>query len=199
VRDFKMAIEDKARDKPTDALTSTAAQAAQPTLFPPRTPSTAAQITRNLQACLEVQRRAVSLGKRPFAAILIGPDNDTLLLSHQSVDQVNHAESCLARLAYCHYPKEYLWQCTLYSTWEPCAMCTATIYWAHIGGIVYAASNEALAKLTGAGNRENFTMKWRCRDVLEGSQKDIVVLGPVEGVEEEVVEESDVYWSKTRG
>lgn len=78
-------------------------------------------------------------------------------------------------------------------------MCTATIYWAHIGAIVYAASNEALAKLTGPGNRENFTMKWRCRDVLEGSQKDIVVLGPVEGVEEEVVEESDVYWSKTRG
>ena len=35
--------------------------------------------------------------------------------------------------------------------------------------------------------------------MLEGSQKDIVVLGPVEGVEEGVVEESDVYWSKTRG
>jgi tRNA(Arg) A34 adenosine deaminase TadA len=203
VRDFKIAIEDKATDKatdkPTDALTSTAAQDPQPTLFPPRTPSTAAQIIRNLQACLEVQRRAVSLGKGPFAAILIGPDNDALLFSHQPVDQVNHAESCLARLAYCHYPKEYLWQCTMYSTWEPCAMCTATIYWAHIGGIVYAASNEALAKLKGVGNMENFTMKWRCRDVLEGSQKDIVVLGPVEGVEEEVVEESDVYWSKNRG
>jgi tRNA(Arg) A34 adenosine deaminase TadA len=140
----------------------------------------------------------VSHGKRPFAALLIAPDNSTILLSHQSVDQVNHAESSLARLAYSHYPKEYLWQCTLYSTWEPCAMCTATIYWAHIGGIVFGASNEALAKLTGAGNRENITMKWHCREVLEGSQKDVMVVGPVEGVEEEVVRESDVYWSKTR-
>ncbi len=77
-------------------------------------------------------------------------------------------------------------------------MCAATIYWAHIGAVVYAASNEALAKLTGAGNRENFTMKWHCRQVLEGGQKDVWVVGPVEGVEEVVVQESDVYWSKTR-
>ena len=33
-------------------------------------------------------------------------------------------KSSLARLAYCHYSKEYLWQCTLVSTWEPCAMCS---------------------------------------------------------------------------
>jgi tRNA(Arg) A34 adenosine deaminase TadA len=77
-------------------------------------------------------------------------------------------------------------------------MCTATIYWAHIGGVVFGASNEALAALTGPGNRENFTMKWHCREVLEGSQKDIMIVGPVEGVEDVVVKESDVYWSKTR-
>jgi hypothetical protein len=47
-----------------------------------------------------------------------------VLLMHQSVDQVNHAESSLARLAYCHYSKEFLWRCTLVSTWEPCAMCS---------------------------------------------------------------------------
>jgi hypothetical protein len=33
-------------------------------------------------------------------------------------------QSSLARLAYSHYSKEYLWQCTLVSTWEPCAMCS---------------------------------------------------------------------------
>ncbi len=32
-------------------------------------------------------------------------------------------QSSLARLAYSHCSKEYLWQCTLVSTWEPCAMC----------------------------------------------------------------------------
>jgi tRNA(Arg) A34 adenosine deaminase TadA len=77
-------------------------------------------------------------------------------------------------------------------------MCTATIYWAHIGGIVYAASNEALGRLTGEGNRENFTMGWDCREVLGKGQKGIWVEGPVAGVEEVVEEESEVYWRGTR-
>lgn len=31
-----------------------------------------------------------------------------------------------------------------------------------------------------------------------GQQKDIEIIGPVEGMDRVVVEESDVYWSKTR-
>ena len=97
-------------------------------LFPERKPITPAQITAGVHAALTVQRRAVTMGKRPFAAVLLGPDNETVVLTHQSIDQVNHAESSLARLAYTHYTKPYLWQCTLVSTWEPCAMCTSTLY-----------------------------------------------------------------------
>jgi len=55
-----------------------------------------------------------------------------------------------------------------------------------------------LAGLTGPGNKENFTMKWHTRDILEGQQKDVEIIGPVEGMDKIVVEESDVYWSKTR-
>lgn len=104
------------------ALTSTAAHLIAPSLFPARTPPTQLQIRSGINACLQVQRLAMSFGKRPFAAVLIGPDNETVLLTHQSVDQVNHAESSLARLAYCHYSKEFLWRCTLFSTWEPCGV-----------------------------------------------------------------------------
>lgn len=42
-------------------------------------------------------------GKRPFAGILVGPDHTTVLLLHQSVSHVDHAESSLARLAASHY------------------------------------------------------------------------------------------------
>jgi tRNA(Arg) A34 adenosine deaminase TadA len=76
---------------------------------------TPAQIAAGVEAALTVQRRAVTFGKRPFAAVLVGPDNETVLLSHQSIDQVNHAESSLARLSYSHYSKEFLWTCTLFS------------------------------------------------------------------------------------
>jgi len=168
-------------------------------LFPERTPITRAQITAGVEAALAVQRRAVTMGKRPFAAVLLGPDNVTVVLTHQSVDQVNHAEASLARLAYTHYTKPYLWRCTLVSTWEPCAMCTATLYWAHIGRVVYAGTNDQLYALTGPGNRENFTMDWHCRDVLAGCpQKPVEVIGPLEEEGNTVVRESDEYWSKTR-
>lgn len=106
------------------ALTTTAARSIAPHLFPARVPPTKAQIDAGIEKVLEVQRRAVTFGKRPFAAVLLGPDNETVLLMHQSIDQVNHAESSLARLAYSHYSKEFLWTCTLVSTWEPCAMCS---------------------------------------------------------------------------
>ena len=168
-------------------------------IFPPRPPTpTSDQLKAGIESCLIVQRRALTMGKRPFAAALIAPDNSTVLLTHQSIDHVNHAESSLARLASSHYNQPYLWTCTLYSTWEPCAMCTATCYRANIGRIVYAASDMELEKLTGRGNVENFTMSMPCRDVLRGSQKDVEVLGPVEGLEEIVVQESDEYWRPIR-
>jgi len=77
------------------ALTPEAARSIAPHLFPPRKPITKAQIDAGIEACLGVQRRAVTFGKRPFAACLLGPDNETVLLTHQSIDQVNHAEVLL--------------------------------------------------------------------------------------------------------
>ena len=156
------------------------------------------QIKAALSTCLTVAQRAVDNGKQPFGAALLGPDNETVLLTHGNVDHVNHAEVSLARLAACHYTQAYLWTCTLYTTWEPCAMCTATCYWANIGTIVYGASEERLAELTGEGNEKNMTMAMPCRKVLEGSQKDIEIIGPVAEMEDKVVRESDRYWRPLR-
>ncbi|KAI7479631.1 hypothetical protein KC351_g7433 [Hortaea werneckii] len=156
------------------------------------------QIQRAISTSLSIQQRAIENGKQPFAALLVGPDNDEVLLSHSNIDHVNHAESSLARLAAAHYTQRFLWQCTLFTSWEPCAMCTATCYWANIGRIVYAASEERLAQLTGMGNEKNMTMAMPCRKVLEGSQKDLDIIGPIAGLEDQVVEASDVYWKAFR-
>lgn len=136
--------------------------------------------------------------KRPFAALLVGPDHTTPLLSHQSVSHVEHAEASLARVAARHFSQGYLWRCTLYSTWEPCAMCAATAYWANVGRVVFGAGNGTLRRLTGEGNPENFTMGWGCAEVIRGGQKDVEVLGPLEGWEGRVVEDADLYWAKVR-
>lgn len=77
-------------------------------------------------------------------------------------------------------------------------MCAATCYWANIGRVVYAASEEKLLELTGKGNEENFTLAWPCKDLFEKGQKDVQIWGPVAGMQEEVVEESDKYWKPIR-
>lgn len=77
-------------------------------------------------------------------------------------------------------------------------MCAATCYWANIGRIVYAASEERLARLTGMGNEKNMTMAMPCRKVLKGSQKDLDIIGPITELEDQVVEASDVYWRSFR-
>ena len=73
-------------------------------------------------------------------------------------------------------------------------MCTGTIYWANIGRVIYAASEEGLNKLTGVGNGENLTMSLPCREVLKRGQKAVDVLGPVKLWEERVVRESAKWW-----
>ena len=169
-------------------------------LFPIRPkPATREEIQAGIRECLRVQKRAVQNGKLPFGACLIGPDNTTVILTQGNVDHVNHAESTLARSAAAQFTQEYLWTCTLYSTWEPCVLCTSTIYWANVGRIVYAATNDQLLQLTGKNNPANMTMKWHCRDVLADSQKDIEIIGPIAGVDKVVMMESDIYWSQIRG
>ncbi|OCT55120.1 CMP/dCMP deaminase [Cladophialophora carrionii] len=162
-----------------------------------RTPLTKEQIDAAVRICLDLQKTATSLhDKRPFAALLLGSDNSTILLSHYSISHVQHAETELARLAAIHFSQKYLASCTLVSTWEPCAMCTGTIYWSNIGRLVYAASEEKLKDLTGGNNEENMTMSLPCREVLKHGQKDVEVIGPISGWEETVVEESGKWWKE---
>jgi len=72
-------------------------------------------------------------------------------------------------------------------------MCTATIYWANIGRVVFGASNEMLNTLVGE-HPENLTMSWDCRTILAGGKKDIQVIGPVESVAGQVIALSRQYW-----
>lgn len=160
-------------------------------------PFTPAQLDEASLKCLNLQQSGQTIhGKRPFAAILLAPDNQTQLMSSLSLSHVRHAECELARNAADNYAWDYLAGCTMVSTWEPCAMCAGTIYWAHIGRLVYLASEKTLQKLTGTGNVDNLTMDLPCRDVFGAGQMQVEIIGPLteEGWEARVVEESKRYW-----
>ena len=152
------------------------------------------QVERHLRRANEVARRAAAMGRHPFGALLLAPDGDTVLAEQGNIDTVHHAEATLARTASLNYPADYLWGCTLVTTFEPCAMCTGTIYWANIGRIVYGASEEALLALTG-NHAENPTLSLPCREVIARGQKAIEVIGPVLALQAEMVAPHQGFWA----
>ena len=152
-----------------------------------------AQAIAHLRRANAVARRALSLGRHPVGAILVAPDGETVLAEQGNIDSVHHAEATLARMASLNYSREYLWDCTLVTTFEPCAMCTGTIYWAHIGRIVYGASEESLLAMTGS-HADNPTLSLPCRDVLARGQKAVAVMGPVAALEQEMLAPHRDFW-----
>ncbi len=151
------------------------------------------QITRHLRRANEVALRAQGMGRHPFGALLVAPDGETVLAEQGNIDTVHHAEATLARTASLNYPADYLWGCTLVTTFEPCAMCAATAYWAHIGRVVYGASEEALLALTGH-HPENPTLALPCREVFARGQKAIEVIGPVASLQAELLAPHRNFW-----
>lgn len=141
----------------------------------------------------EVARRAIALGNHPFGAVLVAPDNETVLLTQCNIDTVNHAESTLARIAASNFTPDYLWNCTLYTAVEPCCMCAGTIYWANIGRVVYGMSEARLLACTG-NHHENPTMSLPAASVFAHGQKDIVLIGPVCETEEETLSLQQAFW-----
>ena len=152
------------------------------------------QTLAHLRAANDVARDAAAHGHHPFGAILVGPD-DQVLMRQGNLDAVRHAETELARRAAAAYAPAYLWRCLLVTTFEPCAMCAGTIYWANIGAVAYGVEETKLLALTG-DSAENPTMHLSSRTVLGSGQKQIAVHGPFPEVEAELIEPHRAFWKK---
>lgn len=153
----------------------------------------AEQTERHLRHAMRVAERAQRMGRHPFGAILVAPDGETVLAEQGNIDTVHHAEATLARHAALTYPADFLWRCTLVTTFEPCAMCTATAYWAHIGHILYGAEESELLALTG-NHPENPTLALPCREVLARGQKPVRVDGPIAALQAELLAPHLDFW-----
>lgn len=150
-----------------------------------------------LARAIEVSRMARAEGNTPFGALLV--DGDGNIVMEQGNIEISakrctgHAEATLADRASHEYSKDFLWDCTLYTTAEPCAMCAGAIYWANIGTVAYAMTERRLLELTGS-NDQNPTFDLPCRDVFSKGQKDIKVVGPFPSLEEEAAKVHEGFW-----
>jgi tRNA(Arg) A34 adenosine deaminase TadA len=154
---------------------------------------TAEQAVVHLRRANEVALRAKTLGRHPFGCVLVAPDGVTVLAEQGNIDTVRHAESTLALAASLNYSRDYLSNCTLVTTFEPCAMCAGTVYWANIGHVVYGATEAQLLALTGSAD-ENPTLDLPCREVFARGQKAVQVTGPFPDLTAELVEPHRGFW-----
>lgn len=145
-----------------------------------------------LRDAIEVSRRAVEAGNHPFGAVLTDGAGAVVLEAKNTVvtenDCTGHAETNLVRAAWKAVGVDKLGDHTLYTSCEPCAMCSGAIYWSGIGRVVYGLSELDLLQLTG-DHAENPTMSMPSRTVLASGQRVIDVLGPAPA---DVVEEASI-------
>ncbi len=108
-------------------------------------------------------RRAIALaaasreaGDAPFGSLLVGPDGDVLAEDHNTtLSEGNisyHPELKLAVWAAQHLTPEVAAGTTMYTSCQPCPMCTGALARSGLGKVVYALSGEQLDALKTTGN-----------------------------------------------
>src|ERR1700733_6632576 len=149
-----------------------------------------------LRRCFALAVQAREAGQHPFASIVVDETGEVLVEAQNHSrppdgDPTQHAEIVAVGRAAKIVPPERLAKATLYTSTEPCCMCAGAIYWANIGRVVYALSEEGLYKLTGS-NEENPTLSLPCREVFARGQRRVEIVGPL--LEDEAVKPHEGFW-----
>ncbi len=149
-----------------------------------------------LRATFKVALRAAAAGNTPFGALLADKNGQILLEVENTVvtdsDTTGHAETNLVRMVSKGSYGASLGEYTLYSSTEPCPMCSGAIYWGNISRVVYGLGIERFYSIAGKA-RESDAIFLHCRDILNQGRRTVDVIGPV--LEEEAAQVHEGYWS----
>jgi tRNA(Arg) A34 adenosine deaminase TadA len=147
-----------------------------------------------VRAAINIAFKSRENGNHPFGALLVDKNGHILLEAENTVvtekDCTGHAETNLIRKASQMYGKELLAGCTLYTSTEPCPMCSGAIFWGNVRRVVYGLSENRLYELVGEQSEEVLLLS--CRKVFESGKKLIEVVGPV--LEEEAIKVHEGFW-----
>lgn len=151
-----------------------------------------------LRRSFEVARQSLEGGDHPFGALLADANGKVIReqrngYSAEGGDRTAHAEKLLATWAGKNLSLDVLKDCTLYTSAEPCAMCSGAIYWAGIGRVVFGQSEHEMKKQIGP-SEENPTLDLPCRIVFEAGQRPTEVEGPM--LADEAAQLHADYWSE---
>jgi tRNA(Arg) A34 adenosine deaminase TadA len=140
----------------------------------------------HLRRAIGLAHEACERGNAPFGAVLVGEDGAILAEGQNTVntgrDVTGHAETNLVREVWPHHDADTLAASTLYASAEPCAMCSAAIYWTGVGRVVYGLSADRIYEMF-PPDAEHPALRLLCRDVLAAGTKQTEVIGPMLEVE----------------
>lgn len=105
-----------------------------------------------MEKAIELSRLALEHGNEPFGAVLVKDDEIVFTNENQIYtkhDPTFHAEAGLIREFCAKTGISNLQEYTLYSSCEPCFMCSGAMVWVKLGRLVYGASNIELENILG--------------------------------------------------
>ncbi len=106
---------------------------------------------RHLRRAIELAGEAREAGDMPFGSLLVGPAGQVLAEDRNTVltgrDISAHPEFKLALWAARELGAETAAKTTMYTSCQPCSMCSGAIARSGLGRVVYALSSEQLGSL----------------------------------------------------
>ena len=133
-----------------------------------------------LELALEEAEQAFKEGTYPIGAVLVGPDGKIICTGRNRVfsnmDPTCHAEIDVIRKAgVMLLDKKYKNKCTLYTSVEPCPMCTGALIFSDIKRVVWALSDDYLGALRIMKEGNHFRRKMDKIDVTPMPFKDLAL------------------------
>ncbi len=112
---------------------------------------------RFMRQAIALSISAAARGNEPFGAVLV-KDGELIFTNENQIytagDPTYHAEAGLLRRLCAERGITDLSGYTLYSSCEPCFMCSGAMVWMKLGRLVYGASDRDLCALLGVEGSE---------------------------------------------
>lgn len=141
-----------------------------------------------LRKAFDIAKRSKAKGNLAYGCLLVDENNTILLEGENSVltknDALGHAEINLIREASTLYPPDFLNKCTIYTSDEPCPMCSSAIFWGGIGKLVFGLSKARFYQEFGHDN-PNIDFNIASREILKAGGRKVQIEGPI--LEEEAL------------
>ena len=135
-----------------------------------------------LRRAIELAGIARAAGDPPFGSLLVGPEGGVLAEDRNTSvtdnDITAHPELKLARWAARELDPSTAAATTMYTSCQPCAMCTGAIERSGLGRVVFALSTEQLATLKPPAGPPPVRQKVRHCSMRRASQSTAITTDP---------------------